>query len=118
MSAKINVETDDPKLAAILTVVIANAVRLAGFGNVMAKTVMVENVINSTQSKEVDKVSYSPPELKTLDWVVPDNAFEFIDEVVQNNIDLVSKPIVISGIPDTSEKYEECVSHFLKSEST
>lgn len=118
MSAKINIETDDPALATALGMVVARAIEDAGFSNAKAKVVMVMHMLhidNDSVSSASKEISREPPILRPLKYVAyPDNA-EVIRTIAQRNPGLMNKPILLSFHPDTSEKYEADARHFLTS---
>ncbi len=127
MSAKINIETDDPKLAAALGVLIAEALQKAGFKNAQAKNVMIRQpetypgwgkvslVMEHVDGGAAltDKGERLPPELNPMHWIIPAGNDHFVRDILWSQEDLMAVPIVMSFYPDTCEQYEKDVDRFL-----
>jgi hypothetical protein len=128
VSAKINIETDDPALAAALGMLIAKAITDAGFKNSMAKHVVVMNKVKITNSPEkfhrfneaslhlrepiVEEMGREPPILGPLYWMAPPN--DIVNEFQKRNPYILENRIVMSTLPDTSSDYEAAVANYLK----
>jgi hypothetical protein len=120
MSAKINIETDDPALASALGILVAQAIENAGFNNVMAKTIMMtaslpvkrigDTVMAGMPTGELQR---SPPELKTLQWIVPQTDEDLVAVIAEKNPGVLDKPVLLSFYPDTCPKYESDAKKFL-----
>lgn len=128
ISAKINVETEDPALAAMLGIVIAKALRQAEFSNVLVKNVAIKNPSTYPGWNKVNVVLEQitperpltnhgerlPPELGLLYWVIPSSDNDFLSAIGKRNPALMDAPVVLSFHPDTTEEYEKNVDSFLK----
>ena len=128
MSAKINVESDDPALAIALGLAIAKAIQDAGFNNVKTKTVMMEGTVprsynptgfdrcNTTMTYthgEKPLMTKRPPTLEWLMFTIFPYHHLVIKDLLTKNADLAQKPIVLSFLPDSGEVYENQVKEFL-----
>lgn len=129
MSAKINVETDDPALAAALGMLVAKAIKDAGFANAMAKNVTVKTTVTIGSEKSFGRVGElvlhlepenvelngvrQPPTLAPIHWMVPPEDVDFIQRIEGNHPGTLNKLLVLSFYPDTNEAYEQAVAAFL-----
>lgn len=126
MSAKINIESDDPHLAAALGFLVAQALQKSHFRNVQAKNVMIAKPITrpgwgrvSVLCEYLDydkpvmgKGERLPAMLSPLHHVTPPTDFD-VPTGIMERYALFDKPVVLSFIEDTCEEYEREVEQFL-----
>lgn len=121
MSAKINIETDNPALASALGMLIAKAIIDAGFTNTMAKHVMISSPMTLWPTEHVpepvQEMRREPPVLGPMILMLPPTGDDFIGQIEALSPGTLQKPIVLEAWPDTCETYETAAEGYLTSVS-
>ena len=110
MAAKIIIDADNPALNLALGVIIAQAIRDAGFTNAMSKMVTL-TVPTLTDAKS--EPIRNPPELKSLDWIIPPGVGDLAASMVTRSPGMLDEPLVLDFLPDSSAQYTAQANYFL-----